>query len=153
MTRAERVAGCMFGAAVGDALGSAFEFIDAATIHRTLGEPFVWNYQNAVPGLLLHPRKPGRPTDDTAMALSVGSALVSGEPLTPSLFARQFLADLARGTGRFAEIFWQGGPGGATTQALSRLGRGAEPATCGHTDERRQRRGDACAPGRLSPRS
>jgi ADP-ribosylglycohydrolase len=95
----------MYGAAIGDALGSAFEFIDAATIHRTLGTPFVSEYRSALPGSLLHPRKPGRPTDDTAMALCVASAIVSGEPLTAEIFARRFLEDLERGKGRFADMF------------------------------------------------
>jgi ADP-ribosylglycohydrolase len=135
VTRADRIAGSMYGAAIGDALGSAFEFIDAATIHRTLGMPFVLGYRSALPGSLLHPRKPGRPTDDTAMALSVASAIASGEPLTAEIFARRFLEDLERGKGRFADMFWGGDPGGATTRALSRLGYGADAAMCGHSED------------------
>ena len=50
VTRADGVAGSMYGAAIGDALGSAFEFVDAATIQQTLGEPFVWEYWPALPG-------------------------------------------------------------------------------------------------------
>lgn len=135
MTRGERIAGCLYGAAIGDALGSAFEFIDAAAIDRTLGEPFVWRYRPALAGSLLYPRKAGCPTDDTAMALSIASAIASGETLTPALFGRCFVEDLERGTGRFAEMFWTGGPGGATTRALSRLKSGAEAATCGHPED------------------
>ena len=126
MTLADRVAGCRDGAAIGDALGSAFEFVDAATIRRLLREPFVWQYRASVSGSLLHPREPGRPTDDTAMALSVAGAISGGEPLTAALFARRFLTDLNCGTGRFGEMFWSGGPGGATTRALSRLRAGAD---------------------------
>ncbi|MGD0472623.1 MAG: ADP-ribosylglycohydrolase family protein [Candidatus Velthaea sp.] len=135
MTLADRVAGCLYGAAIGDALGSAFEFVDAATIRRLLREPFVWQYRASVSGSLLHPREPGRPTDDTAMALSVAGAISGGEPLTAALFARRFLTDLNCGTGRFGEMFWSGGPGGATTRALSRLRAGADPATCGHPED------------------
>jgi ADP-ribosylglycohydrolase len=135
VTRADRIAGSLYGAAIGDALGSAYEFIDAATIYRFVGEPFVWDYRAAVPGSLLHPRAPGRPTDDTAMALSVASALASREPETSALFAGRFLTDLHRETGRFRNMFWGGGPGGATTRALSRLRAGADPAVCGHVDD------------------
>jgi ADP-ribosylglycohydrolase len=56
MTRADRVAGAMYGAAIGDALGSAFEFIDAVTIQPMLRAPFVWDCRLALPGSLLHPR-------------------------------------------------------------------------------------------------
>ena len=135
MTRADRIAGSMYGAAIGDALGSAFEFIDAATIHRTLREPFVWDYRPAEHGSLLHPREPGRPTDDTAMALSVAATVACDEPLTAELFARRFLTDLERDKGRFSEMFWRGGPGGATTRALSRLRAGADPISCGHAED------------------
>jgi ADP-ribosylglycohydrolase len=135
MTRAGRIAGCLYGAAIGDALGSAFEFVDSDAIERALGEPIVRAYQAALPGSLLYPREPGRPTDDTAMALSVACAIAGGEPLTPALFARRFLEDLDRDSGRFGKIFWGGGPGGATTRSLSRLRRGADPATCGHPED------------------
>jgi ADP-ribosylglycohydrolase len=135
MTRADRVAGAMYGAAIGDALGSAFEFIDAATIHHILGAPFVWDYRPALPGSLLHPREPGFATDDTAMALCVADAIASGEPLTADRFARRFLADLERGKGRLSEMFWGGGPGGATTRALWRLRSGADAAMCGHVED------------------
>ena len=135
MTRADRIAGCLYGAAIGDALGSAFEFVDSGAIERSLGELIVREYRAALPGSLLYPREPGRPTDDTAMALSVAAALASGEPFTPELFARRFFEDLNRHHGRFGAMFWDGGPGGATTRALSRLKRGAEPATCGHPED------------------
>jgi ADP-ribosylglycohydrolase len=135
VTRADRIAGCLYGAAIGDALGSAFEFVNAASIERHVGEAFVREYRPALRGSLLYPRAPGKPTDDTAMALSVAGTIASGEPLTAEAFARGFLADLERGTGRYAEMFWHGGPGGATTRALARLRTGADPATCGHPDD------------------
>lgn len=135
MTRAERIAGSLYGAAIGDALGSAFEFVDAASIEGALGEPFVRDYRPALAGSLLYPRAPGRPTDDTAMALCVAAAIASGEPLTAKVFAVHFSADLDRATGRFGAMFWGGGPGGATVRALARLERGVDPATCGHIDD------------------
>jgi ADP-ribosylglycohydrolase len=120
VTRSDRIAGCVYGAAIGDALGSAFEFVGSDEIERHLGSAFAWDYRPAIKGSLLCPRAPGNPTDDTAMALSVATAIASGEPLTAELFASRFLADLKRGSGRFAEMFWNGGPGNATTDALSR---------------------------------
>jgi ADP-ribosylglycohydrolase len=135
MTRADRIAGCLYGAAIGDALGSAFEFVDSGTIERRLGEPIVREYRPALHGSLLYPRAPGQPTDDTAMALSVAGTIASGESLTPDLFARRFLRDLDRRDGRFGAMFWGGGPGGATTRALSRLKKGADPAACGHPED------------------
>jgi ADP-ribosylglycohydrolase len=135
VTRADRIAGCLYGAAIGDALGSAFEWVDAAAIERAVGEPFVWDYRPALVGSLLYPRKPGRPTDDTAMALSVASVVAAGGPFAAETFASRFIEDLERDHGRYAEMFWRGGPGGATTRALSRLRRGADPATCGHPND------------------
>jgi ADP-ribosylglycohydrolase len=135
MTRADGIAGCLYGAAIGDALGSAFEFAGSDAIEHSLGEPVVREYRHALSGSLLHPREPGQPTDDTAMALSLACAIASGEALTPELFARRFLADLDRQNGRFGAMFWGGGPGGATTRALSRLRRGADPAACGHPED------------------
>jgi len=129
--RAEKIAGSVYGSAIGDALGSAFEFIDASTIDRILGEPFAWNYQSALPGSLLHPRCGGLPTADTAMALAVASAIGSGEVLTSDCFAHQFLRDLSRGTGRFSDMFWTGLPDKETTKALLRLNGGCDPAICG----------------------
>jgi len=129
--RADRIAGCLFGAAIGDALGSAFEFVNAEVIERHAGSGIVTTYHPALPGSLLHPRKPGQPTDDTAMALSVAEAIASGEPLTAALFAERFVRDLDRREGRYGAMFWSGGPGGACTSALARLRAGAEPERCG----------------------
>jgi ADP-ribosylglycohydrolase len=129
--RTDRIAGCLYGAAIGDALGSAFEFVPSEQIERHLGEPIVRDYLPAIRGSLLYPREPGHPTDDTAMALSVASAIAGTEPLTAATFAERFLEDLDHRNGRFARMFWEGGPGGATTRALARLKTGADPATCG----------------------
>ncbi len=132
---ADRIAGTMFGAAIGDALGSAFEMLPYDTIERHLGSALVLEFEPALRGSLLSGRSRGLPTDDTAMALSVAFALTCGRPLTAELFASRFLADLERGRGRFAAMFWEGGPGGATTQALRRLQAGAAPEANGHPQD------------------
>ena len=130
-TRADRIAGTMFGAAIGDALGSAFEMVSNETIERALGSAFASDFRAALRGSLLYPRAAGQPTDDTAMALSLAFALTCGEPFDAALFAEHFLADLDRTHGEFATMFWDGGPGGATTHALRALQRGAAPAANG----------------------
>ncbi len=133
--RVDRIAGTMFGAAIGDALGSAYEMVGNDAIERHLGSAFATDFAPAMRGSLLYPRAKGQPTDDTAMALSLAFALASGESPGAELFAKHFLADLERGRGEFAEMFWHGGPGGATTRALRGLGRGAPAATNGYIDD------------------
>jgi ADP-ribosylglycohydrolase len=133
--RADRIAGAIFGAAIGDALGAAFEFVANERIVRHLGCAWVRDFEPALHGSLLYPRDPGQPTDDTAMALSVAFAIASRKPLTAELFATRFLDDLDLERGRFGHMFWDGGPGGATTRALRRLRAGADPGTCGHPDD------------------
>ncbi len=134
MMRGERVLGALWGAAIGDALGAAFEFVPSSAIESHLGEAFAREYRTAIPGSLLSGHAAGVPTDDTAMALSVAMTIVeTGEP-TAADFAERFLADLRPGAGMTADLFWDGGPGGATTKALRSLRCGADPATCGTAD-------------------
>jgi len=90
-SRTSRIAGAMFGVAIGHAQGSAFE-------------------------AGVTPCKPKRRT-----------SLSNDSPCA-------FASDLAEPGGNFGEMFWRGGPGGATVRALSRLAAGAEPATCGPPD-------------------
>jgi hypothetical protein len=45
--RTDRIAGTMFGAAIGDALGSAFEMLGNDAIERALGSAFVLNFHTA----------------------------------------------------------------------------------------------------------
>ena len=121
----------MIAAATGDALGAAFEFLNAHTIEATLDEPFAWHYRAALPGSLLHPRKPGLATDDTAMALSVAHVIAGDGDLTAAAFAEAFLRDLDPEHGRFSTMFWTGGPGVTTMRSLAKLRAGADPDTCG----------------------
>lgn len=125
----------MWGAAIGDAMGSAFEFVGAKAIAKHLGEPIVRRFEPAMRGSLLYPREPGMPTDDTAMALSVALAIAGGDELDARVFAIRFLSDLDRDAGILGDVFWSGGPGSATVRALSRLRAGAEPATCGDEND------------------
>jgi len=133
--RTDRIAGTMFGAAIGDALGSAFEMLGNDAIERALGSAFVLNFHPALRGSLLHPRAPGQPTDDTALSLSLAFTLTCGEPLDAALCAKRFLSDLDRSHGAFAVMFWEGGPGGATTRALRSLQRGTAPENNGHPND------------------
>ncbi len=134
-TRIDRIAGTMFGAAIGDALGSAFEMLGNDAIERALGSAFALDFRRALRGSLLYPRASGQPTDDTALALSLAFTLTCGEPLNADLCAKRFLADLDRKQGAFAVMFWQGGPGGATTRALRGLQRGTAPENNGHPND------------------
>lgn len=121
----DRIKGAVYGAAIGDALGSAFEFLDSARIERELGRPMALHYREALPGSLLYPREPGIPTDDTAMALALVQALAEEGPTEHSI-ARHFSTHLERG-GTFGDLFWRGGPGGACMAMLSQLRAGAAP--------------------------
>jgi hypothetical protein len=86
MTRADRIAGCLYGAAIGDALGSAFEFVDSGTIERSLGEPIVRDYLPAISHSLLSKiaRKPS--------ATAAMSAFQMAEVAIP----RQLFQDILR---------------------------------------------------------
>ena len=67
VSRTDRIAGCLFGLAFGDALGAPTEFLSVAEI--------VSRWPPAGPdGLTGHP---ARVTDDTQMALAVGEALLA----------------------------------------------------------------------------
>ena len=115
----------MLGAAVGDALGSAYEFVPSSQI-RAMAGSFILDYQPAVPGSLLSPRDAGIPTDDTAMALSLAGALTAPPPFTADAIAERFVRDLSR-DGAFGVMFLHGGPGNACVSMLRALGQGARP--------------------------
>jgi ADP-ribosylglycohydrolase len=117
----DRVSGMMFGAAIGDALGSAFEFVSSRKIEAALGGPCAREYCDALAGSLMHPRPAGLPTDDTAMTLALVDALCDPGPSSVEPFHRRFVEALARGAGPVADLFWTGGPGGACI-AMLRVG-------------------------------
>lgn len=121
----DRIKGCVYGAAVGDALGAAFEFMSSDAIAAALGEPIVRDFRHGVQGSLMPGHAAGMPTDDTAMTLAVVHALADGVP-TPQTLAQHFMQHLERG-GTYGDVFWHGGPGGACTSMLAHLRAGAAP--------------------------
>src|SRR5215471_19356826 len=68
ITLTKRASGCLFGLALGDALGAATEFISVNEILRRFPPQ----------GPLEPPGDPARVTDDTQMTLAVGEALLEG---------------------------------------------------------------------------
>ena len=64
-----RASGCLFGLALGDALGAKTEFLSVPEIQQRFGPG----------GPLEPPGNPARVTDDTQMALAVGEALLDSE--------------------------------------------------------------------------
>ena len=65
MNTSERVRGCLFGLAIGDALGAAVEFRPPGTF------PLVTDFRDGGPHFL----RPGEWTDDTSMALALADSL------------------------------------------------------------------------------
>jgi ADP-ribosylglycohydrolase len=121
----DRIRGMMLGAAIGDALGSAFEFVSSAAIYRTYG-PVVKEYHRGVAGSLLSGRSPGIPTDDTAMALSLARVIAEGSGTSAQSIADRFASDLSQ-DGTFGKMFLTGGPGNACLSMLYAFKRGAQP--------------------------
>ena len=123
----ERIRGSLFGAAIGDALGSAFEFVGSSEIERAIGANVATDYLPAIPTSLLAPRGPGNPTDDTAMTLALVEALVEGDPRSPAALLNGMVERLRRRGGPVADMFWNGGPGGACVSMLRAAENGAGP--------------------------
>jgi ADP-ribosyl-[dinitrogen reductase] hydrolase len=122
----DRIQGAMLGAAIGDALGAAFEFVSSTTIERTIGGPVARAYRVGVPGSLLAGREPGLPTDDTAMTLALVRSLIQPPPRSIASVHRGFVTSLSR-SGADGDLYWNGGPGGACSAMLSAASRGAGP--------------------------
>ena len=66
----DRIAGALYGVAVGDALGGPLEFMSAEEIHRQHG----WVTTMLGGGWL--DLQPGETTDDTAMTLAVAEGII-----------------------------------------------------------------------------
>ncbi len=86
-----RALGSFFGLAIGDALGATVEFMTAREI---AGRYKV--HKEIIGGGWLH-LKPGRVTDDTEMALALGSALIVSGGWNPRAIADAFVAWMRRG--------------------------------------------------------
>jgi ADP-ribosyl-[dinitrogen reductase] hydrolase len=125
--RKDRVEGMMLGAAIGDALGSAFEFLSSTSIAASIGSAVAREFYPAQPGSLMYARKPGIPTDDTAMTLALVDALTGAGVPTPRTIQDAFGSALRKSTGRYGDMFWQGGPGGACIAMLRAYDGGAQP--------------------------
>jgi ADP-ribosyl-[dinitrogen reductase] hydrolase len=120
----DRIHGMMLGAAIGDALGSAFEMMPSAEIYRRCGA-IVKQYHPGMPGSLLRGRAAGIPTD-TAMALSLAKAIAERPVVTAASIAARFGDDLSR-DGAFGPMFLDGAPGNACMSMLYALDRGSAP--------------------------
>ena len=125
--RKDRVDGMMLGAAIGDALGSAFENLSSASIAASIGSAVVRDFYPAQPGSLMYAREPGIPTDDTAMTLALVDALTAAGVPTPRTIQAAFGSALRESTGSYGEMFWRGGPGGACMDMLRAYDGGAQP--------------------------
>jgi ADP-ribosyl-[dinitrogen reductase] hydrolase len=82
----DRALGSYLGLAVGDALGATVEFMTAGEISRRYKI-----HREIIGGGWLH-LKPGHVTDDTGMALALGSALVASGGWNPRAIADAFVA-------------------------------------------------------------
>lgn len=75
--------------AIGDAYGAGFEYASAEVIEERSDLGGYARHQK-------HAISPGRYTGDTQMSIAVAEALLSGEPWTPQLLARHFVATFKR---------------------------------------------------------
>jgi ADP-ribosyl-[dinitrogen reductase] hydrolase len=123
----DRIRGSLFGAAIGDALGSAFEYVSSGAIERAIGSNIARDYCAALPSSLMAPRKAGIPTDDTAMTLALIDALTQDKPWTPLAILSGMADKLQRNGGPVATMFWTGGPGGACVAMLHAARAGNAP--------------------------
>jgi ADP-ribosyl-[dinitrogen reductase] hydrolase len=112
----DKIYGCILGAAIGDALGSPFEFMDRGPLNLNFpGGPI--QYEDGQPGSLMKHHKAGDVSDDTYMSEGVINGLYQTSNLT---------SHKALGTVRKEFLKWMEGPnfvksapGIATTRALS----------------------------------
>ncbi len=117
-------------------MGAAFEFASSDTIARHLDGRFtVSDFMYPMPSSLLYGRGNAWPTDDTAMTFCVAATLLRVTDPSAADFAADFLRLLVNPEGRYAPMFWEGAPGGATTRALSRLDCDFAPESFGGTDD------------------
>jgi ADP-ribosyl-[dinitrogen reductase] hydrolase len=87
----DRALGSFLGLAVGDALGSTVEFMTAREIAAQYRV-----HKDIIGGGWLH-LKPGQVTDDTEMALALGSAVLAGGGWNARAIADAFVAWMRRG--------------------------------------------------------
>jgi ADP-ribosylglycohydrolase len=130
MSRADRVAGGLWGLLVGDAVGVPYEFHQAAELPPVASLDMVppLGFRRAHPGT-----PPGTWSDDGAQALALLDSLLTVGRLDLDDFGARLLAWFDRGAytpdGRVFDCGIQ------TQTALAALRRGAPAATSGRTDE------------------
>lgn len=124
MKRIDRIAGCLAGLAIGDALGMPTEFLTPQQIRAEFG----W-IDHFVPAPAWHPHacfKPGQVTDDTGQTLAVLHALGEDGRLTAGAIARELLR-WADSEGDTLTVI----VGPSTSRALELLRLGADPHESG----------------------
>lgn len=116
----DRCRGCLFGLAVGDALGAAIEFRSPGSF-----EP-ITTYRTGGP----HNLNIGEWTDDTSMALALADSLKEGWDLTDQ--AERYCAWLEEG--RYSVNGWCFDIGATTRQALEQFMDCKDATKCGLTE-------------------
>lgn len=104
----DRYRGCLFGLAVGDALGANYEFLERDTFEAT-GMDF-GNYHEVQLGFF---------TDDTSMALCLADSLVQSEGINPHDQAYRYIKWLSHGY--MSPTGYAFGIGNSTLKALNRF--------------------------------
>lgn len=87
----DRVKGCLYGVALGDALGATVEFMSQAEIKH-----FIGIHDEITGGGWLH-LKPGQVTDDTEMTLCIARSLVREDRFNLISIAEEFTSWLSSG--------------------------------------------------------
>ncbi len=121
----DKIAGALWGAVVGDALGVPVEF---TTRRARLGDPVT-----GLRGFGTHHQPPGTWSDDSALLLCSAESLVECGGFDPAHMATTFVRWWREGHwsphGQVFDI------GAATSAALSRLAHGTPPTEAGGADE------------------
>lgn len=118
----DRQRGCLFGLAVGDALGAAVEFMAPGTFEPVVG------YRGGGP----HYLEPGEWTDDTSMALALADSIADRWDLNDQ--ARRYVAWWRDGTYSVRDRCFD--IGNTTAAALRRFVQGQDAASSGDRSPR-----------------
>ncbi|SMB89828.1 ADP-ribosylglycohydrolase [Thermanaeromonas toyohensis ToBE] len=121
----EKYLGCLWGLALGDAMGMPTEFLTPEEIASRFGG----KVQELREPLVSHPRAgcpAGAVTDDTGQAIALAKALITYQRLTPELVANALVQWAIE-----VDAFGKGFLGPSTAYALKALQKGATPAEAG----------------------
>ena len=89
MSQSDRIRGCLYGQAIGDALGLKAEFKSSTLLQMMYDPPGPTEYESLNRGASVW--KKGEWTDDTEMALCIFDAYLADGDLIPSTVAKNFL--------------------------------------------------------------